>query len=144
MAVIEREISRETLVGITGYSLKTDIGELSCVFVGIFLSIQPVKEVVVFVVEEIGLIIEMKCRKGSHGSELKRRQMLRLQSGIIRLRDETVIERKIGESLGIRQLEAETLMGYIQQGKSWRKGFDDIFFLPVFKIVAETGIQYEA
>ena len=59
------------------------------------------------------------------------------------LGEETIVVRKVGESFRIGELQAEPLVGHIHHCQSWRQGSDDVFFMPVFEVVAASGIQDE-
>ena len=95
-------------------------------------------------VKQIDLVVQAERGEyAAHGRELHSREVLRIHGVIVAgtHTDITHIERQVGESLRIRELQAEPFRRYIHQRQARRDRTDDIFLLTVLEIKTAAGIQ---
>ena len=119
LAIIEREIGGSTLMGVTGAALKADRGKRAVIERIIFIDRGvvpngPLQQIVVFIIEGVNLVVEMKLGRLSHGRELYSRCVERIDGEFATLEIIAIGIGQIGVGLGIGQLQAELIVRHIQ------------------------------
>ena len=106
-------------MGVTGAALKADRGKRAVIERIIFIDRGvvpngPLQQIVVFIIEGVNLVVEMKLGRLSHGRELYSRCMERIDGEFATLEIIAIGIGQIGVGLGIGQLQAELIVRHIQ------------------------------